>query len=351
MEKSFAALLRTSKLASFDSAIPQVYSTKNCWKKNGDWGLKRSLPTVIRTKLITVGALDTAEHQTPWNSANSSVNYVRVWKENFPNSVAPKPQPEVVLKDLGSMTEAQFKLLVKNSGKLADEYNELVNSDKLSKNQILEFLGVTVSPTAQRAQSVVGPTYSDHEVEYGYPIEGRVLNMDTGFKYIVGVAGITATLPVKDSHRPPIDKAVRTFYVSHASVNPDGSPNVTLSGSKPGEEPMNAFLTKDEKNYLGMPNDSEESNAIKDIFKTTPSANAKHNSNRANNLKAADALSSSKKPLAASHPQLMLRILTLMNKSHPAEQEPSIPHGKDKSNKKWFASPLNPVPLLCEHHL
>jgi hypothetical protein len=43
--------------------------------------------------------------------------------------------------------------------------------------------------------------------------------------------------------------------------------------------------------------------------------------------------------------------LTLMNKSHPAEQEPSTPHGKDKSKKKWFASPLNPVPLLCEHHL
>jgi len=330
MDKSFAKLLRTSKLASFDSTIPQVYSTKNCWKKNGDWGLKRSLPTVIRTKLITVGALDTAEHQTPWDSANSSVNFVRVWKENFPNSVAPKPQPEVVLKDLGSMTEDQFKLLLKKSGKLADEYNELVKNEKLSKNQLLEFLGVTVSPTAQRSQSIVGPTYSDHQVEYGYPVVGRVLNSEASFRYVIGVSGITASLPVKDSNRPPIDKAVRTFYVSHASIEPDGRPNVTLSSTKPGDQPLNDYLSKDERQYLGYSEDSQDGDvAVKDMFSATP-ASSKHN--KANNLKAADSVSN-KKSLGANHPQLMSRILNLMQKTQP-EEESLFPKTSNKGNKK-----------------
>lgn len=327
MEKSFAKLLRTSKLASFDSAIPQVYSTKNCWKKRGDWGLKRSLPTVIRTKLITVGALDTAEHQTPWDSANSSVNFVRVWKENFPNSTAPKPQPEVVLKDLGSMTEEQFKLLLKKSGKRSEEYIQLVKDEKLSKNQLLEYLGVTVSPTAQRSQSVVGPTYSDHEVEYGYPVEGRVVNMEGALKYVVGVSGITATLPVKNTNRPPIDKEVRTFYVNHASIEADGSPNVTLSSVKPGEEPI--YYNKDEKDYLGFPEGEEESEvALQDMFKTTSSSNAKQSA-KANNMRAADSLSA-KKPLGATHPLLMTRILTLMRKSHPKDEEPEMPSNEKK---------------------
>ncbi|KAH8552035.1 hypothetical protein BGW37DRAFT_490420 [Umbelopsis sp. PMI_123] len=327
MEKSFAKLLRTSKLASFDSAIPQVYSTKNCWKKKGDWGLKRSLPTVIRTKLITVGALDTAEHQTPWDSANSSVNFVRVWKENFPNSTAPKPQPEVVLKDLGSMTEDQFKLLLKKSGKRSEEYLQLVKDEKLSKNQLLEFLGVTVSPTAQRSNTVVGPTYSDHQVEYGYPVEGRVVNMEAGLRYVVGVSGITASLPVKNTGRPPIDKEVRTFYVNHASIEPDGRPNVTLSSVKPGEEPI--YFNKEEKEYLGYSESDEDGEvALQDMFKTTPTPNAKQSA-RANNLKAADSLSA-KKPLGSTHPMLMTRILTLMQKSHPKDEEPELPSNEKK---------------------
>ncbi|KAI8584131.1 hypothetical protein K450DRAFT_218302 [Umbelopsis ramanniana AG] len=327
MEKSFAKLLRTSKLASFDSAIPQVYSTKNCWKKRGDWGLKRSLPTVIRTKLITVGALDTAEHQTPWDSANSSVNFVRVWKENFPNSTAPKPQPEVVLKDLGSMTEEQFKLLLKKSGKRSEEYIQLVKDEKLSKNQLLEYLGVTASPTAQRSQSIVGPTYSDHQVEYGYPVEGRIVNMDGAMKYVVGVSGITATLPVKNTGRPPIDKEVRTFYVNHASIEADGSPNVTLSSVKPGEEPI--YINKDEKDYLGYSESDEGGEvALQDMFKTTPSPNAKQSA-KANNMRAADSLSA-KTPLGKTHPLLMSRILTLMQKSQPKDEEPEMPSNKKK---------------------
>ncbi|KAG2182104.1 hypothetical protein INT43_007031 [Umbelopsis isabellina] len=335
MDKSFAKLLRSSKLASFDSTIPQVYSTKNCWKKRGDWGLKRTLPNVIRTKHITVGALDTAEHQTPWNSANASVNFVRVWKENFPTSQKPKPQPEVVFRDLGSLTEDEFKKLVKKSKKLSPEYNQLVKDDKLSKKQLLEFLGVTASPTAQKSQGVVGPTYSDHQPEYGYPVEGRILGMEGTFKYVVGVSGITASLNVKDTGRPAIDKEVRTFFVKHASIEPNGRPNIVLSSAKPGQQAMN-ILNKDENSYLGLSEDADAEIGqltINQMFKVSPPPHER----RSKGYRAADRTVDSlanKQSLTEIHPTIMNRILNLMQKSGPGAENPAPQFRSGKDRKK-----------------
>src|SRR5689334_10503820 len=60
MERSFSHLLRTSRLATFDKNINQIYTTSGKAKAIGDWGLKRNLPTVLRTHYLTIEQLDTA---------------------------------------------------------------------------------------------------------------------------------------------------------------------------------------------------------------------------------------------------------------------------------------------------
>src|SRR4051794_36291986 len=100
MDKPFARLLRNSRLATFDPAIPQIYRTTGTHHKLGDWGLKRNLPTVIRSHVIKVHELDTAEHQTPFSLALHDVIIIRSWLENFLHSLPPLPKPSVQPKNI-----------------------------------------------------------------------------------------------------------------------------------------------------------------------------------------------------------------------------------------------------------
>lgn len=90
---TFGQMLRKSRLASFDATLPQVYTTKGGFKHRRDWGLMRNLPE-LKTDYITVQALDTPEHQTPFQSANDKVQFVRRWHEmGVPSSVRSADEP------------------------------------------------------------------------------------------------------------------------------------------------------------------------------------------------------------------------------------------------------------------
>ena len=106
MSTSFASVLRNSRLASYDRSINQVYVKP---KYSKSWGLKRDLPSVVRTKFVTIGALDTAEHQTPWESGESKVLFIKRWKENFPGSKKPTPRAEELTYNIANMTPAEFQ--------------------------------------------------------------------------------------------------------------------------------------------------------------------------------------------------------------------------------------------------
>ncbi|KAI9496733.1 hypothetical protein BDB00DRAFT_750298, partial [Zychaea mexicana] len=225
MDKTFASALRNSRLASFDRKLPQVYATSRNCKRGGEWGLKRNLPSVIRTPHITVSDLDTAEHQTPWQSGSSQVLFVRRWKENFPVSKRPMPRSEQKEYNIGSMTPAEFKQFIKHASKRAPEFQQKLKSKELVQDQVYEFLGATFSN-----KTMVGPTYSDYQqVEMGYPVQGRILGSVEG-GYAVGIGGVVAFLPKRMALnvRRTGDRSVRTFYVQHASFDKDGRPRVTL---------------------------------------------------------------------------------------------------------------------------
>lgn len=233
MDKTFASLLRNSRLASYDRKLNQVYRASQHNRQKGNWGLKRNLPSVIRTPFVTISDLDTAEHQTPWRSGTSQVMFVRRWKENFPNSKKPMPRPEHVEHNISQMTPAEFKRFVKAAAKRAPEFQKMIDNQQLKPEQVYEYLGASFSDNNQHG--VVGPTYSEHEVEMNYPVQGRFLNNDRD-GYAVGVAGVVALCVKRNvtSMRYHGDRRERDFYVEEATIDTQGRPHVIVSPYKPG---------------------------------------------------------------------------------------------------------------------
>ncbi|CAO3674140.1 unnamed protein product [Rhizopus stolonifer] len=232
MEKSFGSLLRSSRLASFDKTIDQVYKTPKNSKRIGNWGLKRNLPTVIRTPHVVVKALDTAEHQTPWNSGESKVMFVKRWKENFPSSNKPTRQSEEIQHNIASMTPAEFQQFLKTIEKRAPEFKAAIARKELLPEQVFDYLKVNVTGDSYKGGGVVGPTYSDHQVEWDYPVPGRILNILRRTEgHAVGIGGVVAQLPRRFvlGLKASADRMVRTFYVQHSEIDEEGKPRVTVT--------------------------------------------------------------------------------------------------------------------------
>ncbi|KAI9482580.1 hypothetical protein BDB00DRAFT_775303 [Zychaea mexicana] len=269
MEKSFAGLLRNSRLASYDRKLGQVYEVSRKNQKKGNWGLKRNLPSVIRTPFVTIGDLDTAEHQTPWQSGTSKVMFVRRWKENFPNSRRPAPRPEHVDHNVALMTPADFKRFVKSASKRAPQFQQEIKDKKLKPEQVYEYLGATFSDTP--STSVVGPTYSEHDVGMNYPVEGRFLNVDRQ-GYAVGVAGIVALCQKRymDTVRYHGDRRQRVFYVEDASIDAQGRPAVMVRPNQPGSSSIPAILGTNERYTAGSMNASDMFNTSRSRTRNNP---------------------------------------------------------------------------------
>ncbi|KAJ2878870.1 hypothetical protein IWW38_006227, partial [Coemansia aciculifera] len=107
MESAFSRLFRTSKLASYDRSIKQVYATYPEAFARGDWGLKRTVPKKVTTRLVTIGSIDSKEQITQLESANQQYMMVNAWKENFPNSHSPgSSAPDNLMQSMFTMYES-----------------------------------------------------------------------------------------------------------------------------------------------------------------------------------------------------------------------------------------------------
>ncbi|CAO3625147.1 unnamed protein product [Cunninghamella echinulata] len=244
MEKTFAGLLRHSRLASYDRTIPQVYTTPSKSKKIGNWGLKRSLPTVVRTRYVTIGNLDTAEHQTPWQSGESQVLFIKRWKENFPNSKAPSPRREKIQHNVAAMTSREFKHFLKQASQQAPGFQQALKDKQVVAEQVYDYLNChfnkdIMNDYHQQHQQeggggngggIVGPTYSDYDAGWNYVVTGRILNSDSeGFA--VGIGGVVAKLSRRNTSqlRYSGDRKIRQFYVLDARINEQGKPEVNVN--------------------------------------------------------------------------------------------------------------------------
>ncbi|CAO3598211.1 unnamed protein product [Absidia cylindrospora] len=241
MDKSFASLLRHSKLATYDRCLNQVYSSPKHCKQRGDWGLKRNLPAVIRTPFVTVGQLDTLEHQTPWNSGYSQVAFIQRWKENFGDissalarrTPPPSRQPHDDYHNLASMTRSQFDHFIKHTitPDTALAFRQALKSHQITRDQVYDYLHVTFRPEPTK---VMGPIYSNHPAptkNEEVVVQGRILNtLKNG--YAVGIGGVVALLPKRFAGgiKKPGDRlTVRSFYVRRAYIDDQGKPQVIVS--------------------------------------------------------------------------------------------------------------------------
>ncbi|PWY98736.1 hypothetical protein BCV70DRAFT_201526 [Testicularia cyperi] len=92
----FSKLLRQSKIATFDPAIPQVYTAPPAYAARGEWGMKRPLPSSSTSvfgsssgsaaypgalRYVEVSQLDTSEGQTSWKEREKETLFVKRWAE------------------------------------------------------------------------------------------------------------------------------------------------------------------------------------------------------------------------------------------------------------------------------
>ncbi|CAG8756348.1 7828_t:CDS:1, partial [Acaulospora morrowiae] len=208
------------------------YTTYGKFKNRGEWGIKRNIPSFIRTNVITIAALDTIEHQTPYKSAQTMVKFTRRWKENFPYSKFSKPmesKPKPV--NISKMSEKEFrKFLKKEVEPRKGEYQEAKKSETPVTPR--EFLNITYE---REPLTVHGLTYSHNNPGINIKVQGRVLNRDMPSGYAVGVSGVVANVL---SHKtillsPTEREKLESFYVESAKFDDQGKPVVKLSKSAP----------------------------------------------------------------------------------------------------------------------
>ncbi|KAG0261292.1 hypothetical protein DFQ27_003079 [Actinomortierella ambigua] len=263
MERSFAHLLRTSRLATYDRSIPQIYTTNAKAKTVGDWGLKRNLPTVLRTRYLTIEQLDTAEHQTPFDSAAGDYLFLQRWKENFPRSRPPAKQPVQIQRDLATLSEKEFKALLQEAKARRQEWKEALAKNQVRPEDHLSFLNTTtknhhsrpylsatsdsvaglMQSTAAAMANVgtvtptstikVGPTYAYFEPKDPTVVQGRPVGRERQ-DHLVAVSGVIAKLPAsRQAHGQKLPPYLQSFYVHKADIDVDGRPNVELSTVPP----------------------------------------------------------------------------------------------------------------------
>ncbi|KAG0201464.1 hypothetical protein BGX28_005717 [Mortierella sp. GBA30] len=267
MERSFSHLLRTSRLATFDRNVAQIYTTSGKAKAIGDWGLKRNLPTVLRTHYLNIEQLDTAEHQTPFQSAASDYLFLQRWKENFPRSRPPQPQPLAIKKDLSTMTDAEYKKLLAEAREKRQAWKEALSKNEVRADDHLNYLNIMTRHSAKKSidtatsQSTfatnaataanssiassapltsgsntrvkVGPTYGFFEPSTPTIVQGRSLGRSKTNQFI-GVCGVVAALPTyTPSHLYNTTKSLQPYYVHKAEIEADGRPNVVLGLTPP----------------------------------------------------------------------------------------------------------------------
>ncbi|KAJ2720602.1 hypothetical protein GGI07_004519 [Coemansia sp. Benny D115] len=254
MESAFARLYRTSKLASFDSKIKQVYATYAEASAQGEWGLKRRIPVNIKSRLMTIGTLDTKEQITQLEDANSQYMLVRAWKENFPDSCSPafakdgaaylldadteaaqgEPKSLVPQRNISMMTRKEWQQFLAEARARRSEWKGALAEGRFAPEETLAFMGATGMNTLQDDGVRRQPTYHDYvSMSEELTVQGRVLNRaQAGFA--VAVQGIIAHLPLQP-HKIEASYQVRdvkTFYVHSARFDAQGRPDVIL-GTRP----------------------------------------------------------------------------------------------------------------------
>ncbi|KAJ2616933.1 hypothetical protein H4S08_000531 [Coemansia sp. RSA 1365] len=259
MESAFGRLFRTSKLASYDSGINQVYTTYTRAMRRHEWGLKRTLPRKVMTRLATLKNIETKEQFIEFEDANQKYAMLQAWKENFPKSHSPgsvtaentahtlhtaygqknvkmggrdgeSQKDRGIPRSLANMTRAQWRRFIAEAHARRGEWKDELEKGNYAPEETLTFMNATAKASSSSIGVHRQPTYNDSQpLSETMEVQGRVLNR-AGSVYAVAVQGIIARLPLQNysletrfNHRD-----INTFYVESATFDAMGRPDVTL---------------------------------------------------------------------------------------------------------------------------
>ncbi|KAJ2841351.1 hypothetical protein J3B02_005918, partial [Coemansia erecta] len=285
MESAFGRLYRTSKLASFDRGIKQVYATYPDAFVKGDWGFKRKMPPKVYTRLITLDSLDTKEQIVKFDSANQQYMIMNTWKENFPDSCSPgfnnginktglfegrhagqykesdsSASPKGPQRNLVTMTRQEWKQFLAEARARRSEWKHALEEGNYAPEETLAFMNVTNLRDSQNDGVHRLPTYHDYvAASEELRVKGRVLNR-TSVGYAVAVQGIIAHLPF-NNHKKEIGFAyrnIKTFYVHSATFDSQGRPDVVLGIRPRGAQESLSFETSARSSFSFKKNSQDD---------------------------------------------------------------------------------------------
>jgi hypothetical protein len=247
MSQSFAKLFKNSKFSQYDPKVKQIISTFGEAKKQGDWGLKRNLPTTWRSGYITVDAIDTPESLTPFNGAYHQILHNKQFAENFGTPAGSKWTGVKIdtPKSYTTLGSEQFKELIEEAHARSDEWKEYKKDVTDVSAAWKSFLNVTETLETKLTQA---PLVYCSTLGSKTEVKGRILNKVGPNTYIVGVSGFTCLLALgsKSSQLSHSDSfsynqnklidannhSLRTFYVNDFSVSANNKVTVRLSLSE-----------------------------------------------------------------------------------------------------------------------
>ncbi|PKY42779.1 hypothetical protein RhiirA4_540647 [Rhizophagus irregularis] len=273
MSSSFSQLLRNSRLSKFDPKLSQVYKTYGEYQKLGDYGVKRNLPNYLRTNVVTINEIDTIEHQTPYNSAETLIRFKRKWKENFLISKTAEPlkSNDIYQRNfinISKLSLKDFKKLLKKIEKRKYDWNQLLINSTYDSNNWLEFLGLTFIKKSSNS-IIKGLNYSHNNPGINFKVQGRILNKDSNGIFAIGISGLVCSLHFGKAQRliQVNRKKLDNFYLEKVDFDDQGRPNIRVSHSPilSYQNDFNLFDNYPGKNSLFF---DSATNRVKDNEKT-----------------------------------------------------------------------------------
>ncbi|KAJ1659004.1 hypothetical protein IWQ61_001852 [Dispira simplex] len=231
MESAFGKLFRTSRLASYDPQIRQVYTSYGPESRAaGTWGLKRDMPLGLRTKLVHIQALDTKEQQTDFSSAQSEVLHWRRWRQMFPSSRRPEVPRAIPVAQYTKMDRKQWKQFLRYATSRKKEWTEALVKRTNDSLQLHEFLNASHLPNKTNEHVQHGSGYYHYNATFGESaVQGRILNF-TPAGLAVGVGGFVGTLMTTyGGHKGLVSREVTTLYVRRALLENPSTPQIDLA--------------------------------------------------------------------------------------------------------------------------
>ncbi|KAJ1920054.1 hypothetical protein H4219_001583 [Mycoemilia scoparia] len=270
MNSRFGSLFRTSKAASWDPRIQQVYTTFNGGAKIGDWGVKYSLPTAVRTKYLTIQKFDTKESFPMFESAANQVKIARTLRENFKRSRTPKLPLSAQTQEssnsgvnesynLAQMSKSQWEKFLKLARSKSKEWQEAVKEGRYESYEWLKFMNASNTKIDYTDTAVSSPTYHNYVPTVPETrIKGRILNRIT-VGYSVGIQGVVGqTIQSKNSPlRYGATRDPTEFYVSKFKFDGRGRPDIWVQTSPP--QPRHTVGTYHQGSKSYMPHHSQGS--------------------------------------------------------------------------------------------